>query len=633
MKIKKLFLNLIWVVVSILFAISFAVVAGAFGSTEKINAIWLLTAAGCFYVLSYRFYSAFIASKVLALNDSKKTPAYVHYDGKNFYPTNKWVLFGHHFAAIAGAGPLIGPVLAAQFGFLPGFLWLLIGSVFAGAVHDFVILVASIRRGGKSLAQIAREEVGAVTGWSTMVAVLFVLIIANAGLSLAVINSLFNNPWGTFIIGMTIPIALFMGFYMKTLRPNKVGEVSLIGITLLVLTVVFGKYVPGTAFGEIFNLNKNSLTVLIVMYGFIASVLPVWLLLAPRDYLSSFMKIGVIGMLVIGVFVVAPEIHMPRTTIFMSGGGPVIPGKIFPFLFIIIACGAISGFHALISSGTTPKMIEKETYARSIGYGAMLTESFISMMALIAATVLIPGDYFAINTTLSFQELQSMGFPVSNINELSSIIGVDLAGRPGGAVSLAVGISYIFGAIPFLKHLMTYWYQFALMFEALFILTTVDAGTRVARYVLQEIGGQFHKPMGNLNSLKWNIAASLLVVLTWGYFVHTGSVATIWPMFGTANQLLSVLALCIGTSLLIKKGKVKYVWVTLIPMIFMAVVTFTASVYLISEFSAKIHAGVGNLTTFKINIVLMITLIILSCVILIDSFMHWARMLKKGSKL
>ena len=626
---KKIFLNLIWIVVCIVSAIAFAMVAGVFGSTEKINAIWLLTAAGCFYALSYRFYSAFIAAKVLALNDKKKTPAYEHYDGKNFYPTNKWVLFGHHFAAIAGAGPLIGPVLASQFGYLPGFLWLLIGSVFAGGVHDFVILVASIRRDGKSLAQIAKEEISSVTGWATMVAVLFVLIIANAGLSLAVINSLFYNPWGTFIIGMTIPIALLMGFYMKSIRPDKVAEVSVIGITLLVITVILGKYIPGTALGEVFNLSKNSLTVLIVIYGFIASVLPVWLLLAPRDYLSSFMKIGVIAMLVIGVFVVAPDIQMPRTTLFIHGGGPIIPGKIFPFLFIIIACGAISGFHSLIASGTTPKMIEKETYARPIGYGAMLTESFISMMALIAATVLIPGDYFAINTTLSFQELQNMGFPVSKINELSSMIGLNLAGRPGGAVSLAVGISYIFSSIPFLKSLMTYWYQFALMFEALFILTTVDAGTRVARYVLQEIGGQFYKPMGELNSLKWNIAASLIIVLTWGYFVHTGSVATIWPMFGTANQLLSVLALCIGTSLIIKMGKVKYVWVTLIPMIFMAVITFTASVYLIRDFMVKINAGGPNTATYKINILLMVILFALSCVILIDSFIQWGKILGK----
>jgi len=504
--------------------------------------------------------------------------------------------------------------------------------VFAGGVHDFVILVASIRRDGKSLAQIAKEEISSVTGWATMVAVLFVLIIANAGLSLAVINSLFYNPWGTFIIGMTIPIALLMGFYMKSIRPDKVAEVSAIGITLLVLTVILGKYIPGTALGEVFNLSKNSLTVLIVIYGFIASVLPVWLLLAPRDYLSSFMKIGVIAMLVIGVFVVAPDIQMPRTTLFIHGGGPIIPGKIFPFLFIIIACGAISGFHSLIASGTTPKMIEKETYARPIGYGAMLTESFISMMALIAATVLIPGDYFAINTTLSFQELQNMGFPVSKINELSSMIGLNLAGRPGGAVSLAVGISYIFSSIPFLKSLMTYWYQFALMFEALFILTTVDAGTRVARYVLQEIGGQFYKPMGELNSLKWNIAASLIVVLTWGYFVHTGSVATIWPMFGTANQLLSVLALCIGTSLIIKMGKVKYVWVTLIPMIFMAVITFTASVYLIRDFMVKINAGGPNASTYKINILLMVILFALSCVILIDSFIQWGKILgAKGS--
>ncbi|HOF14526.1 MAG TPA: carbon starvation protein A, partial [Spirochaetota bacterium] len=523
------------------------------------NALWIVTAAATFYMLAYRFYGAFLAAKVLALDDSRVTPAYRLNDNTNYYPTNKWVLFGHHFAAIAGAGPLIGPVLAAQFGYLPGFLWILIGSVFAGGVHDMVILVASIRKDGKSLAEIAKEEIGPVTGMAALFAVLFILIVAIAGLGLVVVNSLFNNPWGTFIIAMTIPIAIVMGIYMKSIRPEKVLETSIIGIALLLITVIYGRNILGTGAEPLFTLNQHNLAVTLAIYGFIASVLPVWLLLAPRDYLSSFMKIGVILLLAIGVLVVHPDLHLPALTQFIHGGGPIIPGKLFPFVFITIACGAISGFHALISSGTTPKMIEKERYALPIGYGAMLVEGFVSMMALIAAAVLIPGDYLAINTHLSFETLAQMGFPVDKINELSQLVGINIAGRPGGAVSLAVGMAYIFSSIPFLSHLMAYLYQFAIMFEALFILTTIDAGTRVARYVVQELGGYIYKPFGDLRSLYGNIIASLIVVFAWGYFIYTGSVQTIWRMFGTANQLLAMLALCIGTTIIIRMNKIKYI--------------------------------------------------------------------------
>ncbi|MGQ9617358.1 MAG: carbon starvation CstA family protein [Candidatus Aminicenantia bacterium] len=586
------------------------------------NAIWLVISAGCFYVLAYRFYGAFLSAKVAVLDDSRITPAYRLIDGKNYYPTNKWVLFGHHFAAIAGAGPLIGPVLAAQFGYLPGFLWILIGATLAGGVHDFIILVASMRRDGKSIAQIAKEEVGTVSGVASLAAILFILIVAIAGLGLAVINSLFHNPWGTFIIAMTIPIAILMGIYMKGIRPHKVTEISIIGFSLLVLTVILGRKILGSPIASYFDFGKETLTLLLSTYGFIASVLPVWLLLAPRDYLSSFMKIGVIFLLAAGVIVVAPHIKMPYITKFVHGGGPIIPGKIFPFVFLTIACGAISGFHSLISSGTTPKMIEKERYARVIGYGAMLTEGFVAVMALISASVLFPGDYFAINTKLPFAKIANLGFPVQSIKEISSMVGIELAGRPGGAVSLAAGMAYIFGSIPFLKHLMAYWYQFALMFEALFILTTIDAGTRVARYVVQEMGGYFYKPFGNLRSLYGNIIASFIVVLSWGYFIYNGSISTIWPMFGTANQLLAMLALCIGTTLIIKMGKVKYIWVTLVPMLFMASTTFTASVILIKNFLNQIPNSTNPLS-LKINCILIGMMLILAIIIVIDSLIKW----------
>jgi carbon starvation protein len=613
---------LIWVFLALLFSVSFAIVTGIFNPREKVNAIWLITAAACFYVLAYRFYGAFLASKIATLNDMRITPAYRLNDGKNFYPTNKWVLFGHHFAAIAGAGPLIGPVLAAQFGYLPGFLWILIGAALAGGVHDFIILTASVRRDGKSLAQIAKEEVGPVTGGAALIAILFILTVAIAGLGLAVINSLFYNPWGTFIIGMTIPIALFMGIYLKSIKPARIGGISLLGFALLFLAVILGKVIPSSPLSPLFNLDKNTLSILLAAYGFIASVLPVWMLLAPRDYLSSFMKIGVIFLLAIGVLSVAPDLSMPPITRFIHGGGPIIPGTLFPVVFITIACGAISGFHSLICSGTTPKMIEKERYIRPIGYGAMLVEGFVAIMALVAAGVLIPGDYFAINTALSSSELASLGFPVHKIKELSVTIGVDLAGRPGGAVSLAVGMASIFSSIPFLKHLMAYWYQFALMFEALFILTTIDAGTRVARYVVQELGGYVYKPFGSLRSMSGSIIASFMVVFAWGYFIYTGSISTIWPMFGTANQLLGMLALCIGTTLIIKMGKAKYIWVTLVPMLFMASTTFTASVKLIQDFILKSSTS-PDPVTFRINALLMGVMLVLAVVVVVDSAIKW----------
>src|SRR3989338_8934767 len=503
--------NLIISILAIVGAFALGVVTQVINPSEHVNALWVVIAAACFFIISYRLYGAFITAKVLSIDERRITPAKRLADGRDYHPTHKWGLFGHHFAAIAGAGPLIGPVLAAQFGYLPGFLWILIGAALGGTVHDTVILTASVRRNGRSLAQIAKDEIGPVAGITAALAILFIIIVALAGLGLAVVNALTHSAWGTFTIAATVPIALFMGIYLYKLRPGKVLEVSVIGVVLLLLAVTLGKYIHGSGLESYFNLNKNTLVFLMAVYGFVASVLPVWLLLCPRDYLSTYMKIGTVLMLAAGLIVLAPNVQMPAVTKFIHGGGPIIPGTLFPFMFITIACGAVSGFHSLISSGTTPKMIQSESEIRMIGFGAMLAEGFVAVIAIIAATILIPGDYFAINTKLTFEQLAQLGFPVSKIQELTQAVGTDVAGRPGGAVSLAVGMASIFSSLPGMKGLMPYWYNFALMFEALFILTTVDTGTRVARFILQELGSYAYKPLGKTDWMPGTIFTSLLV--------------------------------------------------------------------------------------------------------------------------
>jgi len=613
-----------WGIISLLCAVAFAFVTGILNPNEKVNGLWLVTAAGCFYVLAYRFYGRFLGYKILELDDRRSTPAHRLKDGTNYYPANKYVLFGHHFAAIAGAGPLLGPVLAAQFGFLPGFLWIVIGSVLAGAVQDFIILVGSLRRNGLSLPEIARAEIGIVTGTATALAVLFIVIVALAGLGLAVVNALFHNPWGTFTIAMTIPIAFLMGFYHHKIRPGRTGEMSILGIVLLFITIVVGRSIAQSELGEWFNFERMTLVWLLSGYGFLASILPVWMLLVPRDYLSTFMKLGVVALLAIGVLILTPEIQMPRVTEFIHGGGPIIPGPIFPFLFITIACGAISGFHSLVSSGTTPKMIARESQAM-VGYGAMLLESFVGVIALISAGLLIPGDYLAINTHLSADALAALGYPIAKIQELSQLVEVDVSGRPGGAVSLAVGMAWIFSALPGMTGLMAYWYQFALLFEALFILTTIDAGTRVARYLVQELSGRVYQPLRQINWWPGILISSTIVVGSWGYLIATGNISSIWPMFGAANQLLGTLALCIATTLLIKMGKVQYIWVTVFPMIFVGLITLTGcyELYWIFLDRAAIAADPSQSTTMYINAALVGLVAILALVVLAESVIKW----------
>ena len=613
-----------WILVSLLCAVSFGFVTGLLNPDEKVNGLWLVTAAGCFYVLAYRFYGGFLGRRVMQLDDERSTPAFRLEDGTNYYPANKYVLFGHHFAAIAGAGPLLGPVLAAQFGFLPGFLWIVIGAVVAGAVQDFVILVGSLRRNGRSLPEIARAEIGWVTGTATAVAVLFIVIVALAGLGLAVVNALVDNPWGTFTIAMTIPIAFLMGWYHHRMRPGRVAEMSLMGIILLVLSVALGKMVAQSDMATWFTHDRTTLVWLLAGYGFLASVLPMWMLLVPRDYLSTFMKLGVIGLLAIGVIILAPDLHMPKVTGFIAGGGPIIPGPLFPFLFITIACGAISGFHSLVSSGTTPKMIARESQAM-VGYGAMLLESFVGVVALISASLLIPGDYFAINTRLPAEALAAMGYPVENIHTLSQLVEVDVSGRPGGAVSLAVGMAWIFSALPGMAGLMAYWYQFALLFEALFILTTIDAGTRVARYLVQEMGGHVYAPLRQINWWPGVILSSALVVGAWGWLIATGTISTVWPMFGAANQLLGTLALCIGTTLFIKMDKARYLWVTAVPMVFVGTITLTGchDLWWIFLDRARTAADPVARVTMTLNAALVGLVAGLALVVLTESAMKW----------
>jgi carbon starvation protein len=601
------------------------------------NALPIIIGSLCVIAIAYRYYSAFIAARVLVLDDTRPVPSETMYDGHNYYPTNKWVLFGHHFAAISGAGPLIGPVLAAQFGFLPGLLWLVIGVCLGGAVHDFMILAGSIRRKGKSLAEMARTEISPLSGFVAGIAILFIVVIALAGLGLVVVNALAESPWGTFTVAFTIPLALFMGLYMYRFRKGKIAEASIIGVVGLLAAVYLGGRVADSSWANTFTLSRNALIILMAGYGFIASVLPVWMLLCPRDYLSSYLKIGTIAFLIIGVILVHPNLNMPALTPFTAGGGPVIPGKLYPFVFITIACGAISGFHALISSGTTPKMIAKETDARMIGYGAMLMEGVVGVVALIAATSLFPGDYFAINTAQKTDtekaayvrmvgEHNTEGFNLQpqEIDRLQQESGEkNLRGRTGGAVTLALGIAKIFDSIPGLRALMKYWYHFAIMFEALFILTTIDTGTRVARFLVGEFGGRFYRKLEEPNWLPGSVITSALVVSAWAAFIWSGSISTIWPMFGIANQLLAAVALCVATTIIINSGRAKYSWVTILPLSFVGTTTFVAGWKSITDIFWPLTQNPEKAMQGYVNTTLTAIIMVAAVIILIDSIRRW----------
>lgn len=586
------------------------------------NSIYLIIVSVCCFLLAYRYYSAFISAKVLALSDKNVTPAVKYQDGREYVPTNKWVVFGHHFAAIAGPGPLVGPILAAQFGWGPAFMWILLGSVFAGAVQDFIILFASVRHKGESLVVIAKREVGPITGVATSLAVLFIVVVALAGLGIVVVNALFQNPWGVYTLSMTIPIAMIVGLYMFKLSPGSIRSGSIVGFLMVLFAVFSGHYIPGSPLADFFTLNKQQLSIALPLYGFIAAVLPVWLLLAPRDYLSSYMKIGTIGALALGILIVHPDISLPVTTQFVSGGGPIIPGPVWPYVCITIACGAVSGAHVLISSGTTPKMMELETQGRGIAYGGMLVEGVVSVMALIAAAVLAPGDYFAINTPAA--AFAKLNMPTVDLAQLSELVGMDVAHRPGGAVSLAVGMAHIFSSIGSMKHLMSYWYQFSIMFEALFILTTIDAFTRVGRYALQDVLGTYaYKPLKEVHWWPGILLTSTIISVSWGYLLYSGDVASIWPMFGIANQLLAVAAFAIGTTIVLKVGKKKsYALITFLPLLFLTATVFSAGFSSISTFYKR-----GD-TLGNINGSITILLLILVGIIVLDSARSWLPLLK-----
>jgi carbon starvation protein len=592
---NKLLSVLLWPLVAIVGAFAFA--ALALGRGESVNAVWLVTAALSVYFIAYRFYSKYIAERVLQLDDTRPTPAVRHNDGMDYVPTNKWVLYGHHFAAIAGAGPLVGPVLAAQMGFLPGTLWILAGVVVAGAVQDFIVLFASVRRDGKSLGEMIKMELGPVPGSLALVGILAIMIIILAVLALVVVKALTASPWGLFTIAATIPIALLMGLYMRVFRPGRVGEASAIGVVLLLASLYFGRAVAADAtLGPLFTLTGPQLAWALILYGAIAASLPVWLMLAPRDYLSTFLKIGTVVALAIGIYVVAPPLRMPDVTRFIDGTGPVFSGTLFPFLFITIACGSVSGFHSLISSGTTPKMIERESHMRFIGFGGMLAESFVAIMALTAACVLDPGVYFAMNAPTAVigstaanaaQVISSWGFTITPdmIQQTANDIGeTTILSRAGGAPTLAVGMAQILAQALGGKTMEAFWYHFAILFEALFILTAVDAGTRVGRFMIQDMLGHVYKPLGDTEFLPANFLGTGLCVALWGYFLYQGvvdplgGINTLWQLFGVGNQMLAGIALLLCTSVLVKMKRERYAWVTLVPTAWLLVTTLTAGI-------------------------------------------------------
>ncbi|OTG65897.1 carbon starvation CstA family protein [Acinetobacter silvestris] len=585
--------KLMWAIVAVIGAVSFGILAVSRG--EHVNAVWLVLAAICVYSIAYRFYSLFIANKVFELNSRRLTPAHRLADGLDYVPTNKYVLFGHHFAAIAGAGPLVGPILAAQMGYLPGTLWLLIGVVFAGAVQDFLVLFISTRRDGRSLGEMAKQELGSFAGIIVMLGALGVMIIILAVLALVVVKALTNSPWGVFSIAATIPIALFMGIYMRYIRPGKIAEVSIIGFVLMMAAIIYGGDVAQHAYwGPFFTLTGTQLTWCLIIYGFVASVLPVWLLLAPRDYLSTFLKIGVIAGLAVGIMIAMPMLKMPAVTHFVDGTGPVFAGSMFPFLFITIACGAISGFHALVASGTTPKLIDNEANIRVIGYGGMLMESFVAIMAMICATVLEPGVYFAINapaavlgTTVesAAEAVRNLGFVVTpeTLALLAKEVGENtILSRTGGAPTFAIGMAHIITDIFNNRSMMAFWYHFAILFEALFILTAVDAGTRACRFMVQDTVGIVIPALKNSHNFIGNMVGTAVAVAGWGFFVYQGvvdplgGINSLWPLFGIGNQMLAAMALILGTVILFKMKKEKYVWVTIIPTIFLFITCMTA---------------------------------------------------------
>ena len=649
----------VWLAVAAVGAVSVATIGLHRG--EQINAMWLVVAAVCSYALGYRFYSRFIAAKVLALDSLRATPAERLENGRDFVRTNKWVVFGHHFAAIAGPGPLVGPVLAAQFGYLPGTLWILAGAVFGGCVQDFVILLFSTRRDGKSLTEMAKDEVGRVGGLVAYVAVVSIIVVLLGVCALIVVNALKASPWGTFTIAMTIPIALLMGVYVRRLRPGKVLESSILGFVLVLLAIWGGQWVSQTpSVGQYFTLTAPTLAILIIVYGFAASALPVWLLLAPRDYLSTFVKLGTIALLALGIVALRPTLHMPALTRFIDGTGPVFAGNVFPFAFITIACGAVSGFHSLIASGTTPKLISRETETRMVGYGAMLAESMVAILATIAACVLQPGTYFAINSPAGIVGqapesaagvISGWGFPVTapDMHALAQAVGEQtLFNRTGGAPAFAVGMAHIFSHSIGGQALMAIWYHFAIMFEALFILTVLDAGTRVGRFMVQDALGHVWKPLGRTSWYPSILATSALIVAAWGYFLWQGvkdplgGINSLWPLFGIANQSLATVALCVGTTIIIKMGRARYAAVTLTPLIWLVAVTFTASYHKVFDPNPRVGflahaqqlaggapAAASARLIFNDRLDAAVTgiLIVMIGVIVVESALGWARVL------